>query len=97
MLGSGTARVRVSVAGRSSLKNESRNVAGLIRSASDVKRVASRANSGNLAVASRAGAHRAVTVASREFGKKRRGQAPIILASSTNPYGAFARTASFVN
>ena len=98
MLGSGTARVRVSVAGRSSVRNESRNVAGIMRSASDVKRVASRANSGNLAVASRAGAHRAVTVASREFGKKRRGQAPgIILASSTNPYGAFARTASFVN
>ena len=100
MLGSGTARVRVSVAGRSSVRNESRNVAGLMRSASDVKRVASRANSGNLAVASRAGAHRhrAVTVASREFGKTRRGQAPrIILASSTNPYGAFARTASFVN
>jgi peptidoglycan lytic transglycosylase len=98
MLGSGTARVRVSVAGKNSVRNESRKVAGLMRSASDVKRVASRASSRNLAVASRAAAHRAVTVASREFGKARRGQAPgIILASSTNSYGAFARTASFVN
>jgi rare lipoprotein A len=97
ILGSGTAKVRVSVAGRSSVKND--NVAGLMRSAPDVKRVASRASSRNLAIASRAGKHRAVTVASREFGKAaRRGQATgIILASSTNPYGAFARTASFVN
>jgi len=99
MLGSGTTRVRVSVAPSSSVKNESRNVAGLMRSAPDVKRVASRASFRNLAVAARAGAHRAVTVASREFGKAaRRSQATgIILASSTNPYGAFARTASFVN
>jgi rare lipoprotein A len=97
MLGSGTARVRVSVAGSGSVRSESRNVAGLMRSASDIK-LASRASSRNLAVASRAGAHRAVTVASRDFGKARRGQTTgTILVSSRNPYGTFARAASFVD
>jgi rare lipoprotein A len=98
MLGSGTARVRVSSAGSSSVKSEGSSVAGLMRSASDVKKVAARTSSRKtIAVASRAGAHR-VTVASREFAKVRRGQAKgIILASSANPYGAFVRTVSFVN
>jgi rare lipoprotein A len=98
MLGSGTARVRVSVAGSSSVRTESPKVAGLMRSAPGGKKVASLTSSRKtVTVASRAEAHRAVTVASREFARGRRAPANVILASSTNPYGAFVRTASFVN
>ena len=99
MLGSGTVRVRVSSAGSSSVKSRGSSVAGLMRSASDVKKVAARTSSRKtIAVASRAGAHRAVTVAAREFAKVHRGQAKgVVLASSANPYGAFVRTVSFVN
>jgi rare lipoprotein A len=99
MLGSGTARVKVTAAGSSSLKSESPKVAGLMRSAPEVKNVAARASSQKtIAVASRAAAHRVVTLASREFAKGPRGPANgMILASSANPYGAFVRTANFVN
>ncbi len=99
MLGSGTARVRVSTSGRSSVSSEKRSVAGLMKSVPAVKQVASRASAHKgAAVASRAGAHRAVTIASREFAKERRGPSKgITLASSANPYGAFVRSASFVN
>jgi len=99
MLGSGTVRVRVSSAGSSSVKSRGSSVAGLMRSASDVKKVAARTSSRKtIAVASRAGAHRAVTVAASEFAKLRRGPAKgVVLASSANPYGAFVRTVSFVN
>ena len=99
MLGSGTARVRVTSAGSSSVGGESRKVAGLMKSVPAVKQVASRASARKgVAVASRAGAHRAVRVASREFAKGRHSTAKgIVLASSSNPYGAFLRSASFVN
>ena len=90
MLGSGTVRVRVSSAGSSSVKSRGSSVAGLMRSASDVKKVAARTSSRTIAVASRAGAHRVAKV--------RRGPAKgVVLASSANPYGAFVRTVSFVN
>ena len=61
-----------------------------MRSTPDVKQVAARTSSRKtIAVSSCTGAHRAVTVAPREFGKVRRGSAKgVILASSANPYGA---------
>jgi rare lipoprotein A len=82
-LGSGTARVRVSVAGGSSVESGNRRVAGLMRSAPDVKKVASRAN-----------ARQGTAVATKVRRDQTKG---IVLASATNPYGAFMRTASFVN
>ena len=82
MLGSGTARVRVSSAGTSSAKSSGRNVAGLMRSAPEVKRVASRAS-----------ARKTVAVASREPRKSpHRGSARVVLASADNPYSVFGRT-----
>jgi rare lipoprotein A len=97
--GGKSAKVASASAGRSSVKSEKRSVAGLMKSAPAVKRIASRANSRKtIAVASRAGARKAVTVASREFAKGRRSPAKgVALASSANPYGAFVRSASFVN
>jgi len=83
MLGSGTARVRVSVAGRSSVESGNRRVAGLMRSAPEVKKVASRAN-----------ARQGTAVATKVRRDQTKG---IVLASAANPYGAFMRTASFVN
>jgi rare lipoprotein A len=82
MLGSGTARVRVSSAGTSSAKSSGRNVPSLMRSAREVKRVASRAS-----------ARKTVVVASREPRKSlHRGSARIVLASADNPYSVFGRT-----
>jgi hypothetical protein len=86
-------------AGKRSVKSEKRSVAGLMKSTRDISRVASRASSRKTyAAVSRTNARKAVAVASREFSKGRRGQARVItLASSANPYGAFVRSASFVN
>jgi hypothetical protein len=86
-------------AGKRSVKSEKRNVAGLMKSTRDISRVASRASSRKTyAAVSRTSARKAVAVASREFSKGRRGQARgITLASSANPYGAFVRSASFIN
>jgi rare lipoprotein A len=83
---------------KSSVKNEKRAVAGLMKSTRDIKRVASRASRKSYAVASHASARKSVAVASRELRKARHGRAgSIVLASSANPYGAFVRSASFVN
>ena len=92
------AKIVTASAGKRSGKSETR-VAGLMKSSRDIKRVAARASSRKTyAVVSRSGSSKAVAVASREFGKGRRGQAKaIVLASSANPYGAFVRSASFVN
>jgi rare lipoprotein A len=93
------AKIVTASAGKRSGKSETR-VAGLMKSSRDIKRVASRASSRKTyAVVSRSGSRKAVAVASRELGKGRRGQAkgPVVLASSANPYGAFVRSASFVN
>jgi hypothetical protein len=86
-------------AGKRSVKSEKRNVAGLMKSTRDISRVASRAFSRKTyAAVSRTSARKAVAVASREFSTGRRGKARgITLASSANPYGAFVRSASFVN
>jgi rare lipoprotein A len=83
MLGSGTAKVRVSSAGGSLAKTSAPKVAGLMRSAPEVKRVASRAN-----------ARKTVAVASRELRKvSRRGPAPVVvLASADSPYSVFGRS-----
>jgi hypothetical protein len=89
----------IASAGKSWVRSQKRNVAGLMKSTRDIQRVASRTSSRKTyAALPRASARKAVTVASREFGKERRG-APrgITLASSANPYGAFVRSASFVN
>jgi rare lipoprotein A len=93
------AKIVTASAGKHSVKSEKRNVAGLMRSTRDISRVASRASSRKTyAAVSRTSARKAVAVASREFSKGRRGQARgITLASSANPYGAFVRSASFVN
>lgn len=93
------AKIVTASAGKRSGKSETR-VAGLMKSSRDIKRAASRAASRKTyAVVSRSGSRKAVAVASREFGKGRRGQAKgvVVLASSANPYGAFVRSASFVN
>ena len=93
------AKIVIASAGKSWVRSQKRNVAGLMKSTRDIQRVASRTSSRKTyAALSRASARKAVTVASREFGKERRG-APrgITLASSANPYGAFVRSASFVN
>jgi rare lipoprotein A len=93
------AKIVIASAGKSWVSSQKRNVAGLMKSTRDIQRVASRTSSRKTyAALSRTSARKAVTVASREFGKERRG-APrgITLASSANPYGAFVRSASFVN
>jgi len=97
--GSKSAKISNASAGKSLVKSDKRRVAGLMKSAPAVKRVASRASSRKtIAVASRAAARRSVAVASREFGNGRKGASRgITLASSANPYGAFVRSASFVN
>lgn len=93
------AKIVTASAGKRTGKSEAR-VAGLMKSSRDIKRAASRASSRKTyAVVSRSGSRKAVAVASREFGKGRRGQAKgaVVLASSANPYGAFVRSASFIN
>ena len=97
--GSKSAKISSASAGKSLVKSDKRRVAGLMKSAPAVKRVASRASSRKtIAVASRTAARRSVAVASREFGNGRKGASRgITLASSANPYGAFVRSASFVN
>ena len=93
------AKIVTASAGKRSGKSET-PVAGLMKSSRDIKRVASRASSRkSYAAVSRSGSRKAVAVASRELGKSRRGQAKgaVVLASSANPYGAFVRSASFVN
>jgi hypothetical protein len=93
------AKIVTASVGNRSVKSET-HVAGLMKSSRDIKRVASRAASRKTyAVVSRSGSRKAVAVASRELGKGRRGQAkgPVVLASSANPYGAFVRSASFIN
>jgi rare lipoprotein A len=92
------AKIVTASAGKRSGKSEKR-VAGLMKSSRDIKRVASRASSRRTyAAVSRSGSRKAVAVASREFGKRGRSQGKsIVLASSANPYGAFVRSASFVN
>ncbi|MGH6824448.1 septal ring lytic transglycosylase RlpA family protein [Methyloceanibacter sp.] len=90
------AKIVIASAGKSTAKSEKRSVAGLMKSTRDLERVASRAS--RKTYASRSNARRAVAVASREFGKRRRDPSRgITLASSANPYGAFVRSASFVN
>jgi rare lipoprotein A len=91
--------VTASSKGKSTVKSEKRNVAGLMKSTRDLKRVASRASSRKTyAAVSRTSARKAAAVASREVGKSRRGQAKAVqLASSANPYGAFVRSESFIN
>ena len=93
------AKIVTASAGKSSVKGGKRNVTGLMKSTRDLKRVASRASSRkSYAAVSRPSTRKAVVVASREFGKGRRGSAKgIVLASSANPYGAFVRSVSFVN
>ena len=93
------ARIVIASASKSSVKSQKRNVAGLMKSTRDIQRVASRTSSSKTyAALSRTSARKAVAVASREFGKGRRGASRgITLASSANPYGAFVRSASFVN
>jgi rare lipoprotein A len=93
------AKIVTASAGKSSVKSEKRHIAGLMKSTRDIKRVASRATSRKIyAAVSRTSARKAVAVASREFGKGRKGASRgITLASSANPYGAFVRSASFVN
>lgn len=93
------AKIVTASAGKRSVKSEKRNVAGLMKSTRDISRVASRASSRKTyAAVSRTNARKAVAVASREFSKGRGGQARgITLASSANPYGAFVRSATFVN
>lgn len=83
MLGSGTARVRISSAGGASARNVAPKVAGLMRSVPQARLVAARAN-----------AHKTVAVASRELRKTpRRGMAPgVILASADSPYSVFGRS-----
>jgi hypothetical protein len=81
MLDPGTARVEVGVAGRSSIESENRSVAGLMRSTTDIKKVASRTHKGT-AIASRTGAHRAVMIASHEFARVRREQAKGVIVAS---------------
>jgi rare lipoprotein A len=93
------ARIVIASASKSSVKSQKRNVAGLMKSTRDIQRVASRTSSSKTyAALSRTSARKAVAVASRQFGKGRRGASRgITLASSANPYGAFVRSASFVN
>jgi len=93
------ARIVIASASKSSVKSQKRNVAGLMKSTRDIQRVASRTSSSKTyAALSRTSARKAVAVASREFGKGRRGASRgITLASSANPYGAFVHNASFVN
>jgi len=92
------AKIVTASAGKRSGRSEAR-VAGLMKSSRDIKRVASRASSRKTyAAVSRSGSRKAVAVASREFGKRGRTQGKsIVLASSANPYGAFVRSASFIN
>jgi peptidoglycan lytic transglycosylase len=93
------ARIVIASANKGSVKSQKRNVAGLMKSTRDIQRVASRTSSSKTyAALSRTSARKAVAVASREFGKGRRGASRgITLASSANPYGAFVHNASFVN
>jgi rare lipoprotein A len=93
------AKIVIASAGKSWVRSQKRNVAGLMKSTRDIQRVASRTTSRKTyAALSRTSARKAVAVASREFGKERRGASRgITLASSANPYGAFVRSASFVN
>ncbi len=93
------AKIAVASAGKSWVRSQKRNVAGLMKSTRDIQRVASRTSSRKTyAALSRTSARKTVAVASREFGKGRRGESRgITLASSANPYGAFVRSASFVN
>jgi rare lipoprotein A len=93
------AKIVTASASKSSVASRKRNVAGLMKSTRDIKRVASRATSRKTyAAVSRTSARKAVALASREFGKGRKGASRgITLASSANPYGAFVRSASFVN
>jgi peptidoglycan lytic transglycosylase len=93
------AKIVIASAGKSWVKSQKRNVAGLMKSTRDIQRVASRTSTRKTyAALSRTRVRKAVTVASREFGKERRGASRgITLASSANPYGAFVRSASFVN
>jgi rare lipoprotein A len=72
---------KVASAGKRSVKVEKRSVAGLMKSTQDLKRVASRASS-----------RKGYAVVARPGPSK-----SIVLASSANPYGAFVRSASFVN
>ena len=96
--GSKSAKIANASAGKSWVKSQKRNVAGLMKSTRDIQRVASRTSSRKTYAALAHRARKAVTVASREFGKERRGASRgITLASSANPYGAFVRSASFVN
>ena len=93
------ARIVIASASKSPVKSQKRNVAGLMKSTRDIQRVASRTSSSKThAALSRISARKAVAAASRELGKGRRGASRgITLASSANPYGAFVRSASFVN
>jgi len=93
------AKIVVASAGKSSIKSQKRNFAGLMKSTRDIKRVAYRTSyRKTYAALSRTSTRKAISVASREFGKGHRGESRgITLASSANPYGAFVRSASFVN
>jgi rare lipoprotein A len=93
------AKIVVASAGKSSIKSQKRNFAGLMKSTRDIKRVAYRTSYRKIyAALSRTSTRKAIAVASREFGKGHRGESRgITLASSANPYGAFVRSASFVN
>ena len=93
------AKIVTASAGKRAGKSEPR-VAGLMKSSRDIKRVASRASSRKTyAAVSRSVSRKTVAVASREFSKGRRGKGKgaVVLASSANPYGAFVRSASFIN
>jgi rare lipoprotein A len=85
MLGSGTIKVRISSAGRSSVTNSAPKVAGLMRSAPEASRVMARAN-----------ARQTVAVASNALRiRPRSGAAPrIVLASAEGTYGVFGPAAT---
>jgi rRNA maturation endonuclease Nob1 len=90
--------VKVASASKRSVKSKTQTVAGLMKSTRDLKRVASRASARKVYAATRTNARKAVTVASRDFAKTRRAERKsVVLASSANPYGAFVRSASFIN
>jgi rare lipoprotein A len=90
------AKIVTASAGKRLHKGVTRDFAGLMTSTRELERVASHRS--RKTYASRSNARKAVAVASREFVKSRRGQAKtVVLASSSNPYGAFVRSASFIN
>jgi rare lipoprotein A len=92
------AKIVVASAGKSSIKSQKRNFAGLMKSTRDIKRVAYRASyRKTYAALSRTSTRKAISVASREFGKRHRGESRGITLASSDPYGAFVRSASFVN